>query len=232
MKTATVWTMTDAEFAEYAQGIHINTVTSKIKEALREGIASLKRGVEWYYAAGRWLNYVKANKLYPRKGWEGYIKRLGLSSSQAWKYRTLATRFTPDDLAKLNAESFSLDKALGYEVTPEEPVEVVVITETTTEVTETAEPATTGPKPPRDPHQVKVSFGDESKVEVKFMAPGQYEVVLGDKDIYTLSITGKIVDVLIEALKRAKEEDASIVADKLPGQGVSHGRTESAPQAA
>lgn len=54
-----VWEMTDEEFAAHAASFNAAQCVEMIREAHKQVARCFKRGAEWYYAAGRWLAWVK-----------------------------------------------------------------------------------------------------------------------------------------------------------------------------
>ena len=116
-----VWEMDHDQFGAFAAGFSGEQIAHLIREAHKQAVGCLKRGAEWYYAAGRWLGFVRNNHLYGDNGWEAFCrKQCGLSPSQAWKYMTFAAQTDPATLtwASFANERFSLEKALGYKHKP------------------------------------------------------------------------------------------------------------------
>jgi hypothetical protein len=112
-----VWEMNDDQFAAFASQFNTAQCAAMIRDAHQQCLACFKRGAEWYYAAGRWLAWVKAKKLHePYGGWEVFCKEeCKISPSQAWKYKEFAERFKPEQISSFDGKRFSLERALGYE---------------------------------------------------------------------------------------------------------------------
>jgi hypothetical protein len=248
IRQGVVWDMSLEEFNTFAAGFTGEQIADKIKEALDQGLSSLKRGAQWYYTAGRWLNFIKTNKLYPQDGWEAFCQTVRLSPSQAWKYRTFAQRFTPQDVKDFGAERFSLEGALGYQVQPEPtseptlepkavpttgthpesvPAPVTRKKRTTNAVTNVPEEEENEDEPEEEeeeqtgPSVTDRTFTEDSKVSVVLTSPGAFELCLEDSQAsFLFQLKRKTIHEIMDECLKALEADNGCQPDPLPGQSV------------
>lgn len=236
-----VWEMTDDQFAAFAVSFSSTQCAAMIREALEQGLRCLKRGAEWYYAAGRWLSWVKEKQLYGIEGWESFCEdHCKVSPSQAWKYREFAQRFTPQEIRSFGDERFSLERALGY--APKQSTEAPpsstrkkatkAVMASQDDVAEDSEENADDDDGPRSPSDDKPDVAEEeptqkeyerqfaedgTKTAVKFLHPGHFELRVEDGDsVCRLHLSRRHIDTLYWQFDKAMDKDDACKPDELP----------------